>query len=53
MLLSTLMPGMTPAFSSTLGIGVPSEISWRMVSSKRITPERYSPMPPVVNNISL
>ena len=52
-LLSTLMPGMTPAFSSTRGIGVPSEASWRRVSSKRITPERNSPMPSVVNSISL
>jgi hypothetical protein len=52
-LLSTLMPGITPAFSSTRAIGVPSEVSWRMVSSNRITPERNSPMPSVVNSISL
>src|ERR687889_403113 len=52
-LLSTLMPGTTPCLSRTCGSGVPSEDSWRMVSSKRITPERYSPMPPVVKSISL
>src|SRR5918999_2645915 len=52
-LLSTFMPGMTPWLSSTVGIGVPSEASWRRVSSKRITPERNSPMPSVVKSISL
>src|SRR5215217_7959721 len=52
-LLSTLMPGMTPWFSSTLGSGVPSGASCRMVSSKRITPDRNSPIPSVVKSISL
>ena len=35
------------------GIKVPSEVSWWMVSSKRITPERNSPMPSVEKSISL
>jgi hypothetical protein len=36
--LSTLMPGMTPFDSSSFGNGVPSELDWRIVSSKRMTP---------------
>src|SRR5215210_4346042 len=51
-LLSTLRPGITPWSSSTFGNGLPSEAFWPMVSSKRITPDRYSPMPSVVNSIS-
>src|SRR3954452_10254418 len=49
---STLIPGMTPLDSSSLGNGVPSCPDWRIVSSKRITPLMYSSTPSVVNSRS-
>ena len=36
---STLMPGIAPVSAMILTSGVPSFAAWRMVSSKRITPE--------------
>ena len=50
--LSTLMPGMAPAFSISLTRGVPSLAFCRIVSSKRMTPEMYLATSALRNSIS-
>ena len=50
--LSTLMPGMTPCDCKTSTMRRPSDVSWRIVSSKRITPLIVSPRPSVVKSSS-
>ena len=49
---STLMPGMMPLFSSSLGKGVPSFAFCLIVSSYRITPLMKSAAPGVVKSMS-
>jgi len=48
---STLIPGITPAASSTLTNGTPSSVPCRIVSSNRITPLMCAPSSGVVNSI--
>ncbi len=49
---STLIPGMIPAWVNVSEKRVPSAVAWRMVSSKRMTPLMNSPTPAVVKSIS-
>ena len=44
--------GIIPSAAITSGNGLPSEVAWRIVSSKRITPLTNRPRPGVVNSIS-
>ena len=49
---STLIPGMIPQSWIIFGNGLPSEDSWRMVSSYRITPLMCLPMSGAVSSSS-
>ncbi len=49
---STLMPGRAPAASTNLMSGMPSLVSWRIVSSNRMTPEILCLIASVARNSS-